>query len=148
MLKQKKKFCKSCGDECFLYSRGRCKACASKEDAKPLKKSFRPIKKVSEKQKEKNIVKKELTIQQFEMFREIWEEREHICQSCGKQLYGEPLSLYFDHLLEKSQYKELTLVKENIYICCGDCHSAKTNGFPTQNHKIAIEKAKLIFNKN
>jgi hypothetical protein len=35
-MQQKKKVCKSCGNEEYLFSRGRCKRCATIEDAKPL----------------------------------------------------------------------------------------------------------------
>lgn len=36
-MKRKKKICKECGDEKFLYSRGRCQLCASKTYKKPKK---------------------------------------------------------------------------------------------------------------
>lgn len=32
----KKKICKSCGTEQYIFSKGRCKSCATKEDFKPL----------------------------------------------------------------------------------------------------------------
>ena len=66
------------------------------------------------------------------------------CKSCGTPIYGEFSTLYFDHLLEKKMYPEFTFEEKNIYFCCGNCHLSKTNGFPTENHKKAIEEAKSI----
>lgn len=43
MIKRKKKICVSCGEEKYIFSRGRCQMCASKSYKKP--------KRVSEKQK-------------------------------------------------------------------------------------------------
>ena len=123
MLKQKKKFCKSCGNECFLYSRGRCKICASKEDAKPLKKSFKPINKITERQKEKNVIKKELTTQQFEMFREIYKEHPtKRCYECNCKVDGAS-SVQFHHILFKSTYPQYRLEKWNIVLLCETHHN-------------------------
>lgn len=52
---QKKKVCKSCGKEVVLFSKGRCKSCAIKEDFKPLSRKLITQKKYSiPKQTEKN----------------------------------------------------------------------------------------------
>lgn len=72
----------------------------------------------------------------------IWNSREHKCQVCGKWLGREPLSLYFEHLIEKKPHPELRHVEENLLLVCSDCHHKKTNGFPMPKHKEAIEKAK------
>lgn len=109
---------------------------------------FKPIKKITSKQ----IVKKEQAKKQTElrhqMFLNIWSTLTNKnCWSCGKYLGEEPLSTFFDHLLEKSKYPKFDLIKENIYICCSDCHTKKTNGNPTDNHKKAIEIAKEKFLK-
>jgi 5-methylcytosine-specific restriction endonuclease McrA len=80
------------------------------------------------------------------MFLKIWENlNKKECWSCSKYLGKEPLSYFFDHLLEKSQYPELDLEEGNIYIVCEECHTKKTNGFPTEKHKEAIMKAKETF---
>lgn len=89
-----------------------------------------------------------MTSEQWIMFLEIWnsiEEGFRWCQSCGKQFYGPPKPLYFDHLLEKSKYPELTLVKENIFLVCGLCHDRKNKGNPTKKHQEAIDKAIKTF---
>lgn len=131
MLKQKKKFCKSCGDECFLYSRGRCKACASKEDAKPLKKSFKPINKITTKQKEKNVIKKEKTKVLHQFFLDLWDERadKNGCIRCFEtDIYMSPTiyrenSCCYSHQLPKSQYPQYALDKENTLIVLPDVHA-------------------------
>lgn len=70
------------------------------------------------------------------------------CRSCGTKIWGEFLTLYFDHLLPKKKYPKFEFEEKNIYFCCGECHSKKENGFPTVNHKNAMEKAKeLIYKK-
>jgi 5-methylcytosine-specific restriction endonuclease McrA len=109
-------------------------------------KKYKGVNKVTEKQKVKIQEKKEYTKTQFEMFLEIWEEKEHYCESCECYLGDEPLSVFFDHLIEKSKRKDLALEKENIFLCCLQCHSSKTNGYPTEKHKQAIIKAIKQFN--
>ena len=104
---------------------------------------------VSEKQKEKNINKSAFTESQFKFFIEIWNERKskdgyNYCEVSGKRLPLEPLSLYFDHLLEKSVHPEYRFDKRNIAIVDGDVHSLKTAGFPLPKHKELIEKFKEL----
>lgn len=67
------------------------------------------------------------------------------CQSCSKELYHPARTYYFDHLIEKSKRPDLATERENIFICCLECHTLKTGGHPTEVHKAAIEKAKEKF---
>ena len=156
MLKQKKKFCKSCGDECFLYSRGRCKACASKEDAKPLKKSFKPINKITTKQKEKSVIKKEKTKVLHQFFLDLWDERadKNGCIRCFEtDIYMSPTiyrenSCCYHHILEKSNpnYKQYALEKWNIVIILPDVHNqVHANIEFTPKIKKLTEKLKKQF---
>ena len=78
-------------------------------------------------------------------FQELWNKNPHFCKSCSKYLGEEPLSLFFDHLLEKNKYEQYRFTEENIMIVCSDCHSAKTNGFPHPKHKYAIDR---VYNKH
>lgn len=68
-----------------------------------------------------------------------------VCNSCGKQLSNEIRSYYFDHLIEKSKRPDLALEKDNIFLCCLECHALKTDGHPTEIHQKAIEKARERF---
>jgi hypothetical protein len=138
MIKNKK-ICQECKKETFIWSKNLCKNCFTKINP-PKKISYK-----SAKQKIKDIEKKEYTSKQFSMFYDIWAKRRHYCESCGLWLGNEPLSIFFDHLLEKSKYEQFALMEENIFLCCYNCHSKKTNGFPTEKHKKAIEQAKIKF---
>lgn len=136
MIQKKKKNCKNCKTEQFIWKAGLCKSCSS---------ILNPPKKIqykSAKQKVKDIEKREYTSKQFSIFYDIWAKRRHYCESCGLWLGNEPLSIFFDHLLEKSKYEQFALMEENIFLCCYNCHSKKTNGFPTEKHKKAIENIK------
>lgn len=77
----------------------------------------------------------------------IWAQlKDKNCWECGVYLGKEMKSYMFDHLLEQNKYEELKYEKENIFICCGDCHTKKTNGFPGEKHRQAIDNAKIRFN--
>ena len=139
---RKKKTCNcGCGQVGRIWSKGMLKNCYLKSNT-PKKIQYK-----SAKQKIKDTEKKEYTNKQFEMFLNIWSKRRHYCESCGLWLGNEPLSIFFDHLLEKSVYKEFALLEENIYLCCGECHTKKTNGFPTENHRKTIKNIKDLLLK-
>ena len=90
-------------------------------------------------------LKKQETEKQWLFFLQIWKTVEKKCQSCGRNIYGPPKPLYFDHLLEKNKYPEFRFERENMYICCGDCHAKKNIGNPTAKHKLAIQIAETKF---
>lgn len=86
--------------------------------------------------------------EQSEFFHNIWNSTprgDRKCQGCGKPLYEPIRSYYFDHLIEKSKRPDLALEKDNIFLCCLECHALKTDGHPTEPHRLAIEKAKEKF---
>jgi len=58
-----------------------------------------------------------------DFYMEIWEEREHKCFETGKPLTGEPLTLYFHHLLGKAKYPQYRHEKWNIVLLHPDAHS-------------------------
>ncbi|MEK6879613.1 MAG: HNH endonuclease signature motif containing protein [Nanoarchaeota archaeon] len=84
----------------------------------------------------------------WHFYLEIWNERPHLCENCGQWLGNEPLTLYFDHLLEKSKYPDLRYEKENIMLLCWQDHSSKTNGFPPEKVKQNIIKICEKFGKS
>lgn len=103
----------------------------------------RPLRRISTK---RQLQMKEQRQERYKMlifFMLLWKERPHICESCGKHLPDESRTYMFDHLLEKSKYPELALDENNIYLCCWDCHSLKTNGHPTEKHQEAILAYKI-----
>ena len=56
------------------------------------------------------------------MFKEIWNEREHISELSGKFLGDEMNAWYFAHILSKGSYPHLKLNKENIMMVTQDEH--------------------------
>lgn len=80
----------------------------------------------------------------------IWEQREHKCYNCKAPLFGEPLTIYFDHILEKSKYPQFRHTEENICLLCWNCHQNKTNGVAGRKLVGLVEetKRKLLPDKN
>jgi ribosomal protein L37E len=70
MITRKKKKCKECGNDSYIWSKGRCKKCASRSY-----KGIGPSKNVKE--------KIDLDTKFYE---EIWSERPHYCEECDKVL--------------------------------------------------------------
>lgn len=58
------------------------------------------------------------------LFKEIWEEREHVCHNCKIQLGDEMKTYFFMHKKSKGAYPSLRLEKANIELACYDCHTA------------------------
>lgn len=79
------------------------------------------------------------------LFSEIWLERPHYSILSGKWLGNEPMTTFFDHLLEKSVYPQFKYEKENIILVTPDEHTVKTNGFPLPKHQELIEVARKKF---
>lgn len=93
------------------------------------------IRKISKKQEEKNKEKAVQTKEMFELFRQIWDEREDemgccYCFETGKQMHGSIYrsnSAVYDHVLEKSTYPQYKMVKKNIVIIHPEVHQQKGN---------------------
>lgn len=112
-MKLSKGICSECNKETYIVNKfySLCKFCNTKR----LNKN-----KEVKKQKVK-LVKRKATGEK-EMFLEIWNERPHYCEMCGKWLGHEPKVHYFSHIKAKSVHPELRLVKSNIQLLCFDCH--------------------------
>lgn len=80
----------------------------------------------------------------IEFFNKHWANKPHKCESCGAYLGRENKTIFHDHLLERSKYPQFKLDMRNMYLVCLKCHDEKTRGFPTANHKKAIESAKEL----
>ena len=120
-----------------LWSKGLCKFHSPKTS----------INKVSKKQVVKNVEKAKLLDKQKQLFELHWKSKPHNCQVCELKLGSENLSIYHDHILEKSKFPELRFELENLILVCFSCHQKKTNGFPEPKHQEFINKAKLKFLK-
>ncbi len=69
-------------------------------------------------------VKKKKPTGEADLFKEIWEEREHICHNCKISLGSDPKTFFFMHIKAKGAYPSLRLEKSNIALSCFDCHYA------------------------
>lgn len=58
----------------------------------------------------------------MDFFLSIWKERPHKSEISGKKIYGEPLTLYFHHILPKKKYPQAALDKENVIILTWEEH--------------------------
>lgn len=111
---------------------------------------MQPPKKISKVSgKQKNVIEERIkdNDRQKEFFMEIWNERKHsdgrnYCEVSGEMLPREPLTIYFDHLLEKSTYPKYRWDKRNIVIVSEAVHSLKTGGKPLPKHKELIDNLK------
>lgn len=72
------------------------------------------------KERSKRYVKKKTG--ERELFLEIWEERPHFCEKCGKFLGNIPKPEFFSHKHSKGSRPDLRLCKENIELNCRECH--------------------------
>lgn len=86
-------------------------------------KARQPLRKQSEKAKAAVVDGKKLFAEDKEFYADIWSASPHVCQSCGKHLPKEPLTLYFHHLIPKGPYPQFRHTHENIMILCPDCHT-------------------------
>lgn len=105
------------------WAKGYCKGHQNlRTDKKP-----KGLKKRTEKAQAKIDLKKELFPNDMAFYLSIWLSRPHVCYNCGKNLGPKPLTIYFDHILEKGnpKYEHLRHVQENICLLCWDCHTNK-----------------------
>ena len=124
MIQRKTGICSKCGFEGVFGNVGRrlCTRCNQERlnALKPPKKApvttQKPLKKSTFKYRRKATGEKDL-------FVEIWEEREHICEHCGIPIQ-EPTASNFAHIKAKSVRPDLRLDKTNIALYCRDCHDA------------------------
>ena len=65
-----------------------------------------------------------------ELYLAIWKERKHISELSGTPIYGEPLTIYFHHVLEKSKFSEASLDRDNIILILFEEHQ-KVHSDPT-----------------
>ena len=82
----------------------------------PLKRSSTPLKRTPLK-KGKPLKKEKKATGEKELFEEIWNTREHRCESCGKEIW-EAQAECFSHIKPKGLYPELRLDPDNIELLC------------------------------
>jgi len=75
-----------------------------------------------------------------DIFMDIWSERIHFCEECGRYLGSDPKRFYFSHILSKGSHPNLRLSKDNIILLCFDCH--RRWDFRDRNKMLVFEKYK------
>lgn len=80
------------------------------------------MRKVSRIQAERNKLKKQDKEKMWNVFLEVWRNREHKCSETGERLNGEPLSVYFHHVLEKEIWPQFQFEKWNIVLVSWQTH--------------------------
>jgi hypothetical protein len=104
--------CKTCGKNCDG------EYCFQHKPRKAMSKGTRTLKLI--KDTYKMCVKKDEEIRQIsemqQFFLQIWKKRQHLSEISGLPLVGEPLSVYFHHILPKEKYPQAALDEENIIL--------------------------------
>lgn len=134
-IKRKKKVCEECRKEKYIFSRGRCKSCASKEYRKNSKTSVKTRRK-------KNLGR-------GDFFKKHLILMPPFCQECQEPLEGSVSNVC--HILPKSVFPEVELEDDNIMYYCFACHSRFDN-FIMSRHKfktfpVVLERFEKLKNK-
>lgn len=117
-MNRTKKICSECGRTEYIFSKGRCQRCA----ALAYKKTSDERKAASGKPKKSTLNQRRKPTGERELFEEIWNERPHECENCGRGLGSVAIANYFSHHKPKGKYPEFRLDKSNIDLLCMDCH--------------------------
>jgi hypothetical protein len=82
-----------------------------------------------------------------EFYQEIWDEREHYCEECGRYLGEVWDRSYFSHILTKGAHPKLRRVKLNIQTVCRHCHSIWEFGDRTKmkTYRLNMERIQKLF---
>jgi hypothetical protein len=106
-----------------------CKTCGKRCDGEYCF-QHKPRKRIAAQNLTKS-VKKDEVIRKIDVMREfflqIWKKRQHLSEISGLPLVGEPLSVYFHHILPKEKYPDASLDEENIILLTLNEHSNVEN---------------------
>ena len=130
-MKSKCKTCgKNCeGEFCFLH---------------------KPRKKLAQTKTLSSVAKTVETIQEMrELFLIIWKKRLHLSEVSGLRLVGDPLHVYFHHILPKEKYPEAKFDEENIILLTLDEHTnVENNMYRYEEINIRREQLKLKYERS
>lgn len=108
MIQQKKKICKNCQTEQYIFSKGRCQRCATIEDSKPLKRGA-TIKKQTDKNKSYRKSQSEIRDRYFDFHISLCKASDESGVSIPN-----PTRANICHLFDKARHPS---VQANIYNC-------------------------------
>lgn len=93
-----------------------------------------------------DVIEKNQVLADQDFYKEIWDEREHVCFESGIPLPSEPLTLYFHHILPKAKYPQYRHARWNIVILHPDVHSmVETNPGRYPRVKALTEHLKKVY---
>lgn len=117
--------CKGCNKERVIQNKTRwlCADCVYKLNHKGKSKTEVLVEKEKKKTtKSKTYVYKRKKTGERDLFLQIWNERDHVCENCGMKLGNTPKNFMFSHIKPKSIEPKMRLDKNNIRLLCWDCH--------------------------
>lgn len=68
-----------------------------------------------------------------ELYKEIWDERPHVCANCGYPI-REPIAHVFSHIKSKGARPDLKFDKDNIELLCSTWNRAEGEGCHELHH--------------
>lgn len=144
-IARKKKLCKSCGEEKYIFSKGNCEQCSKKTTPKIKAATPKAIEKRKEDRKDfRDFFKK--AIEEL--------ERNPFCQNCGGEIktFLHPVN-NVAHILKKSKYKSVSTHPENYIFLCSDkdevfsCHERFDNKISERKNMECFKLAYIKFKK-
>ena len=128
MITPKKKICKGCQTEQYIWSKGYCKQCASK--------NYNKVNKVSIKQAETNKI-----LHTIYSVMDVKPDKK--CFFCGSKN-----NITHCHLVRRSYSQKLIVHPLNIVHACLDCHNTYDNDITERvllnNYDKALERIKML----
>ena len=119
MIERKKKTCKTCGNESYIFSKGDCKPCAQKRYAAKSKPKQVKVKTRPTKRHKANKDAELAAMQEFWRQNQDQDDR-CLCSECGKSLIFD--RTHVAHVLGKGAYPHLRCNLKNFVILCFGCH--------------------------
>ena len=119
MIERKKKTCKTCGEEKYIFSKGDCKTCAQKRYAAKSKPKRVKVKTPPTKRHKANKDAELAAMQEYWRQQQDQDER-CLCSECGTSLIFD--RTHVAHILGKGAFPHLRCNLKNFVILCLACH--------------------------
>lgn len=150
-MERKKKICKTCNTDQYIFSKGNCQRCASigyakKAQDKPKKKYTIP--KTTLKNKQLRSEKREGYADFFANHISLIQEEHKTCQECGARLQG--LTGEVAHILSKRSSPEVATNDDNILYLCfygNSCHNRFDNTLAKRKEMKVFDLALKKYDK-
>jgi hypothetical protein len=138
-IPQKKKTCKACGKERYIFSKGRCKECSNKEYAAKRQAKLKEKMSSGKTKKPKTVTKRHKEAKDAERvaMRAFWETKRDVqgfayCAECGCNLGGEFNPYNVAHIISKGSNPAFRCDMRNFILLCADHHNEFDGGKRTE----------------